>query len=117
MQARNIRHGARKVVSCNVPADKQHEAPSLCGLTNIQGRNVNGDANECRDGVDQGTGGFPYEAGQDFAKTVCAELVPSRMTSCAKRLVEAFKAPVRPSLKSWKGLTEEISPGAWGVPG
>ena len=46
------------VVSCNLAADSVHDYRKLCGLTNVQGRHVNGDSNACRGDVDAGTGRF-----------------------------------------------------------
>jgi hypothetical protein len=46
------------VVSCNVAADEEHDFPKLCGLTNVQGRQINGDADACRINVGRGTGRF-----------------------------------------------------------
>jgi hypothetical protein len=47
-----------KVVSCNLPADDVYHYRKLCGYTNVQGRQVNGDADACRGSVDSGTGRF-----------------------------------------------------------
>ena len=47
-----------KVVSCNLPADEVYNYRKLCGYTNVQGRQVNGDADACRGSVDNGTGRF-----------------------------------------------------------
>jgi hypothetical protein len=47
-----------RVVSCNLPADDVFNARKLCGYTNVQGRQVNGDDDACRGSVDQGTGRF-----------------------------------------------------------
>lgn len=47
-----------RVVSCNVPADEVYNYRKLCGYTNVQGREVNGDADACRGSVDNGTGRF-----------------------------------------------------------
>jgi hypothetical protein len=46
------------VVSCNVAGDDAHDFPKLCGLTNVQGRQINGDADACRINVGRGTGRF-----------------------------------------------------------
>jgi hypothetical protein len=46
------------VVSCNLADDKKYEARKLCGSTNVQGRNVNGDPDACRGNVGQATGRF-----------------------------------------------------------
>jgi hypothetical protein len=46
------------VVSCNVAADEEHDFPKLCGFTNVQGRQINGDADACRINVGRGTGRF-----------------------------------------------------------
>jgi hypothetical protein len=47
-----------RVVSCNLPADEAYNFRKLCGYTNVQGREVNGDADACRGSVDSGTGRF-----------------------------------------------------------
>jgi len=47
-----------RVVSCNLPADDVYRYRRLCGYTNVQGRQVNGDADACRGSVDSGTGRF-----------------------------------------------------------
>jgi hypothetical protein len=47
-----------RVVSCNLPADEAYNYRKLCGFTNVQGRQVNGDADACRGSVDHGTGRF-----------------------------------------------------------
>jgi hypothetical protein len=84
-----------KVVSCNLLADEQHEAPPLCGFTNIQGRNVNGDADECRDSVDQGTGRFIHmEQDKILRKPYAQNWSHIEDDAFAKRLVEAFKSVV-----------------------
>ena len=84
-----------KVVSCNLLADKQHEAPPLCGFTNIQGRNVNGYADECRDSVDQGTGRFIHmEQDKILRKPYAQNWSHIEDDAFAKRLVEAFKSVV-----------------------
>jgi hypothetical protein len=54
------------VVSCNVPGDEVYNYRKLCGYTNVQGRHVNGDADACRDSVDQGSGRFIHLE-QDWA--------------------------------------------------
>lgn len=82
-----------KVVGCNLLADKQHHAPALCGLTNIQGRNVNGDAEECLDDVDQGTGRFIHMEQDPILRKPYAQN-SSHIDAFAKRLVEAFKSAV-----------------------
>ena len=46
------------VVSCNWPADEAYNYRKLCGYTNVQGRQINGDPNACKESVDQGTGRF-----------------------------------------------------------
>ncbi len=46
------------VVSCNLADDKKYEARKLCGSTNVQGRNVNGDPDACHGNVGQATGRF-----------------------------------------------------------
>jgi hypothetical protein len=46
------------VVSCNLPPDASFQFRKLCGFTNVQGRQVNGDTDACRGSVDQGTGRF-----------------------------------------------------------
>lgn len=84
-----------KVVSCNLLADEQHEAPPLCGFTNIQGRNVNGDADECRDSVNQGTGRFIHmEQDKILRKPYAQNWSHIEDDAFAKRLVEAFKSVV-----------------------
>lgn len=45
-------------VSCNWPSDAAYNHRPLCGYTNVQGRHVNGDADACRDSMDQGTDRF-----------------------------------------------------------
>jgi hypothetical protein len=84
-----------KVVSCNLHADDHFQARPLCGFTNIQGRNVNGDANECRDGVDQGTGRFIHMEQDPILRNPYAEHW-SHIEADAfhKRLVEAFESAV-----------------------
>jgi len=47
-----------KVVSCNLPADDAYNYRKLCGFTNVQGRQINGDADACRGSVEEGTGRF-----------------------------------------------------------
>ncbi|MGE0034028.1 MAG: hypothetical protein AB7S93_00140 [Xanthobacteraceae bacterium] len=47
-----------RVVSCNLPADAAYKYRALCGFTNVQGREINGDADACRGSVDNGTGRF-----------------------------------------------------------
>ena len=47
-----------RVVSCNLPADDAYNYRKLCGFTNVQGREINGDADACRGSVDSGTGRF-----------------------------------------------------------
>jgi hypothetical protein len=63
--------------------------------TNVQGRNVNGDADECHGSVDQGTGRFIHME-QDWS-----ELKPYAQNwsaigdnARAKTLIEAFKGAV-----------------------
>lgn len=46
------------VADCNYPADEAFDYRKLCGFTNVQGREVNGSADTCRQSVDSGTGRF-----------------------------------------------------------
>ncbi len=54
------------VVSCNLPSDAVYDFRKLCGYTNVQGRQVNGDTDACHISVDQGTGRFIHME-QDWA--------------------------------------------------
>jgi hypothetical protein len=84
-----------KVVSCNLPADGQYNHRPLCGYTNIQGRNVNGDADEYHESVDQGTGRFIHME-QDWIvlKPFAQNWSKIGDDPFAKSLVDAFKSAV-----------------------
>lgn len=74
------------VVSCNLADDKKYEARKLCGSTNVQGRNVNGDPDACHGNVGQATGRFiPHGAGLGRVEALCAELVAYRRGSAHQK--------------------------------
>jgi hypothetical protein len=47
-----------RVVSCNRAEDRIHKYRILCGTTNVQGRQINGDDDVCDGGVETGGGRF-----------------------------------------------------------
>jgi hypothetical protein len=54
------------VVSCNLQDDERYKFRKLCGTTNVQGRQVNGEADACHRSVSQPTGRFIHME-QDWA--------------------------------------------------
>ena len=106
-----------KVVSCNLVDDKQHKAPRLCGLTNIQGRYVNGDADECRDNVDQVLADLSIWSRTRLCGNLTRRTRPiSRMTSSPRDLSRRSRAPFRPILELAKGH-KRSKPNSLKIPG
>jgi hypothetical protein len=89
------------VVSCNLPEDGKYEARQLCGSTNVQGRQVNGDPDACRGSVTKASGRFIHIE-QDWSVLKPYSQNWSRISEDPRtnKIIEAFKGALPAVLAS-----------------